>query len=108
MDQLSPGIRVGGLRRGLWVSTYITDYGQSLQELMDPASRLHQFKPSTVLVLFDALSLFGTQPLSPHGEAASRQLERALGQVQIYGGFPGKNSAVSGSSTRRPFPFTSP
>src|ERR1700679_233892 len=63
VDQLLPGIRVGGLRRNLWVSTYVTDYGQSLQELMDHSSRLHQFKPTMVLVAFDALSFFGTQPL---------------------------------------------
>jgi hypothetical protein len=39
VDQLLPGIRVGALRRNLCVSTYVTDYGQSLQELMDPIIR---------------------------------------------------------------------
>src|ERR1019366_4438072 len=48
VEQLLPGIRVGGLRRNLWVSTYVTDYGQSLQELMDFSSPLHQFKPTVV------------------------------------------------------------
>src|SRR5260221_4190287 len=56
--QLLPGIRVGGLRRNLWVSTYLTDYGQSVQELMDFSSGLHHFKPTVTLVAFDALSLF--------------------------------------------------
>ena len=82
VDQLLPGIRVGALRRNLWVSTYLTDYGQSLQELMDPSSRLHAFKPTVVLVAFDAFSLFGTQPLGLTAESASAKLERALDQVQ--------------------------
>jgi FkbH-like protein len=82
VDQLLPGIRVGGLRRSLWVSTYVTDYGQSLQELMDPSSHLHQFKPTVVLIAFDALSFFGTQPLGLTAESASSKLERALDQVQ--------------------------
>jgi FkbH-like protein len=82
VDQLLPGIRVGGLRRNLWVSTYVTDYGQSLQELMDSSSRLHQFKPTVVLIAFDALSFFGTQPLGLTAESASSKLERALDQVQ--------------------------
>jgi FkbH-like protein len=82
VDQLLPGIRVGALRRNLWVSTYLTDYGQSLQELMDSSSRLHAFKPTVALVAFDAFSLFGTQPLGLTAEAASSKLERALDQVQ--------------------------
>ena len=82
IDQLLPGIRIGALRRNLWVSTYVTDYGQSLQELMDPSSRLQQFKPTVVLIAFDALNLFGTNPLGLTAEAASLKLERALDQVQ--------------------------
>jgi FkbH-like protein len=82
VDQLLPGIRVGALRRNLWVSTYLTDYGQSLQELMDSSSRLHAFKPTVVLVAFDALSLFGTQPLGLTAESASAKLEGAQDRVQ--------------------------
>src|SRR5665213_3287378 len=81
-DQLLPGIRVGALRRHLWVSTYVTDYGQSLQELLDPASRLHAFKPTVALIALDAFSLFGTQALGLTAESASSKLERALDQVQ--------------------------
>ncbi len=82
VDQLLPGIRVGALRRNLWISTYLTDYGQSFQELMDPSSHLRAFKPTVVLVAFDALSLFGTQPLRLTSESASSKLEGALDQVQ--------------------------
>ncbi|HXL72128.1 MAG TPA: hypothetical protein VN963_00760, partial [bacterium] len=82
VDQLLPGIRVGCLRRNLWVSTYVTDYGQSLQELLDLSSRLHAFKPIVTLIALDAFSLFGTQPLGLTAESASSKLERALDQVQ--------------------------
>jgi FkbH-like protein len=82
VEQLLPGIRVGALRRGLWVSTYVTDYGQSLQELVDPSSPLHRFKPTHVLIAFDAFSFFGTQPLGLTAESASAKLERTMDQVQ--------------------------
>jgi FkbH-like protein len=82
VDQLLPGIRVGGLRRNLQINTYVTDYGQSLQEIMDPKSNLHTFKPTVVLVAFDALSFFGTQSLGRTVESASAKLERALDQIQ--------------------------
>jgi FkbH-like protein len=94
VDQLLPGIRAAGLRRHLWVSTYVTDYGQSLQELMDPSSRLRQFKPTVVLVAFDALSLFGTQPLSHPSEGASPRLERALDQIQTLWRLSRQKTAV--------------
>jgi FkbH-like protein len=82
VEQLLPGIRVAALRRNLWLSTYVTDYGQSLQELMDPSSSLHQFRPTVVLIAFDALSFFGTQPLGLTTESAASKLKRALEQVQ--------------------------
>jgi FkbH-like protein len=82
VEQLLPGIRVGGLRRNLWVTTYVTDYGQSLQELMDSSSRLHQFKPTAVLIARDAFSFFGTQPLGLTAKVASVKLEQALEQVK--------------------------
>jgi FkbH-like protein len=82
VDQLLPGLRVGGVRRKLWVSTYVTDYGQSLQEIMNPLSGLHQFNPTTVLIAFDPFSLFGVQPLGLTTESASAKLASALEQVQ--------------------------
>lgn len=82
VEHLLPGLRVGALRRHLWVSTYVTDYGQSLQELMDSSSRLHSFKPSVILVSLDAISLFGTQALGRSAEVPSAKLESALEQVK--------------------------
>ena len=65
---LLPSIRVGALRRGLWVTTYEADYGQYFQELSDPTSRLHEFHPDAVLFALDANSL--TRGLDANTETA--------------------------------------
>ena len=54
MAHLHAAIRVAGLRRGLWIDLYENDYGQYWQELTDPSSALHEFKPTTVLLALDA------------------------------------------------------
>ncbi len=36
VDHLLPAIRVGGLRRDLWIDIHTPDYGQYTQALMDP------------------------------------------------------------------------
>jgi FkbH-like protein len=51
---LHAAIRVAGLRRNIWITTYEPDYGQYLQELLDPGSALHAFKPNAVLFALDA------------------------------------------------------
>jgi FkbH-like protein len=57
LTHLLPSIRVAGLRRSIWVDIYENDYGQYWQELSDPASRLHEFRPTAVLVALDAHDL---------------------------------------------------
>ena len=54
MAHLHAAIRVAGLRRGLWIDIYENDYGQYWQELSDPSSGLHAFKPTTALLGLDA------------------------------------------------------
>jgi len=54
LTHLLPAIRVAGLRRRMWVETYENDYGQYWQELADPNSALHRFKPNAVLFALDA------------------------------------------------------
>jgi FkbH-like protein len=71
LEHLLPGIRVGGLRRNLWVKTFTGHYGQYLQELLDESSDLYAFKPTDVLFVFDANHLFGLQ--TPVGHAASSE-----------------------------------
>jgi len=53
-SHLVPGIRVAGLRRGLWIETYVGDYGMYRQELQDSHSALHAFSPHAVLLSLDA------------------------------------------------------
>jgi FkbH-like protein len=57
LAHLHAGIRVAGLRRNIHITTYENGYGQYLQELLDPASGLHAFKPNAVLLAFDAAHL---------------------------------------------------
>jgi FkbH-like protein len=54
LTHLLPAIRVAGLRRGIWIETYENDFGQYAQELSDPDSELHAFKPTAVLLSLDA------------------------------------------------------
>jgi len=57
VSHLHNAIRVAGLRRHLWFRTYETAYDQHMQELLNPASGLHAFKPNFVLFAFDAYML---------------------------------------------------
>jgi FkbH-like protein len=54
LTHLLPGIRVGAVRRGLFVTTYENDYGQYFRELTDHTSALHDFQPDVVLLALDA------------------------------------------------------
>jgi FkbH-like protein len=53
-DHLLPSLRIGALRRGLWLSIYTGTYGQYAQELRDNRSALYAFGPDTILFALDA------------------------------------------------------
>ena len=57
LTHLLPAIRVAGLRRGIWIDTYENDFGQYWQELSNPDSALHAFRPTAVLLALDAHEL---------------------------------------------------
>ncbi len=57
VQHLLPSIRLAGLRRGLWIELYANAYGQYLQDLLDPASALHTFRPEICCLLLDAQHL---------------------------------------------------
>jgi FkbH-like protein len=82
LAHMHAAIRIGGLRRGIWIDTYENDYGQYLQELLDPSSALHTFKPTTVLFAFDAYHL--TQGLHCGLDAASAKeiIDQTLAQIR--------------------------
>ncbi len=74
LAHLHASIRVAGLRRNIYVTTYENDYGQYLQELLDAHSGLHKFKPDAVLFAFDAYHL--TQGL--HAALTAADADAAL------------------------------
>jgi FkbH-like protein len=57
---LIPSIRVGAFRRGVWADIYEAPYSMMTQELANPASGLHQFKPDVVLFSLDANYVAGS------------------------------------------------
>ncbi|HET6605517.1 MAG TPA: HAD-IIIC family phosphatase [Rhodopila sp.] len=75
LTHLLPAIRVAGLRRGIWIDTYENDYGQYLQELTDPESELHAFRPTAVLVALDAYHLTAgvTATMEPQDADAAQE-----------------------------------
>ena len=64
VDHLHAGIRVAGLRRGLWIMTWQGDYGQYAQALSDPYSSLRQWAPTDVLFALDARHLLRGFPIT--------------------------------------------
>ena len=74
LSQLVPGVRVGGLRRGLVVEVYEGPYGLYRQELSDPASGLHAFKPQVLLLALDAVHT--------SSETMGTSVDQALAQMR--------------------------
>jgi FkbH-like protein len=81
-DHLLPGLRVAALRRGMLLQTYLGDYGQYRQELLDEDSPLHRFKPDVVLFAFDAHHLAGDASPALGTEAAEARVEAALADIR--------------------------
>src|SRR5271165_3635463 len=76
VDHLLPAIRVGGLRRELWIETHTPDYGQYTQALMDPSSPLHAFRPTAVLFALDSRHLLAGIEPGGDEEAIERRITR--------------------------------
>ncbi len=69
LAHLHPAIRIAGLRRNIRIVTYENEYGQYLQELLNPHSALHAFAPTAILFAFDA------HHLTPGLQAAATEFE---------------------------------
>lgn len=82
LSHLLPGIRVAGLRRGIWVETFEGDYGQYLQELIDSGSALYAFKPTTVLFAFDARHLTSRFDVRQGAAEAAAAADAALATLK--------------------------
>jgi FkbH-like protein len=81
VDHLLPALRVGALRRGLWLNIYIGHYGQYLQELMDPQSALYQYKPDTVLFALDAHHLVSGFDAGDSATDAQQRLDNLCAMI---------------------------
>jgi len=77
VTHLLSGLRVAALRRGLYVQTYVTGYGQYQQELLDPSSSLHRFAPNVVLFATDTRHLAG----QAEGEVDSSGAEKVVSRL---------------------------
>jgi FkbH-like protein len=82
LGHLLPAIRIAALRRGLWVQTYEGEYNQSQQELADPKSALHAFKPDAVLFAFDAAHLLRGATAAADPAQADALLDATLAQLR--------------------------
>ena len=74
---LPPSLRVAGLRAGLWLEVYEGDYGQYRQELNNPASSLHAFRPDAILFAVNAWSV--SAAVSASDSAASAPILETQG-----------------------------
>lgn len=64
LDHLMPALRVAGLRRGLWIDTLADGYADARLQLADPSPALRDFRPTAVLLCFDARALTaGAEPI---------------------------------------------
>src|SRR5215475_4978456 len=82
MAHLHAGIRIGGLRRGLFVSVYENDYGQYWQELADASSPLHEFKPTAIVLALDAHHLVAGLSTSLDKAEVDRLLDETVGRIR--------------------------
>jgi FkbH-like protein len=85
LNHLAPAIRVGGMRRGLWVEVFEGEYGQYRHELTDGASALHAFRPDVVLLALDGYHLAegGTAEAALATMRACWEMARAMGATVL-------------------------
>lgn len=77
LTHLHAAVRMGGVRHGLNLQTFETDFGQHRQALMDPGSALHAFRPDVIVFTFDAPYLSrGVKP-GMTAEQAAQALDAA-------------------------------
>ena len=82
LDQLLPAIRIAGLRRGIRIETYVPDYGQFRQAVLDPASEYHAFAPDVAIFLLDARTLVGETVLED--DEAEGLIDRRVAEIGAW------------------------
>jgi FkbH-like protein len=82
IDHLLPAIRVAGLRRRLLIEVYKGSFGQYRQELMDPQSALHAFRPGVILLSLSASELIAGVALGATVEQAEQSLAGSVSDLR--------------------------
>jgi FkbH-like protein len=82
MTHLLPAIRIAGLRRNIWIDTYENEYGQYWQDLSDPESALHAFRPTAVLLALDARGLTAGVTAAMDQDAAEAELAAVTERIR--------------------------
>jgi FkbH-like protein len=82
LEHLAPGIRVGGLRRGLLIDVRTGRYNQHRQELLDVDSEVHRFAPQVVVLSLTARQLVGQIPLVASASEVDAALDAPLAEVR--------------------------
>jgi FkbH-like protein len=122
VDHLLPPTRVAGLRRNLRIEGYAGGYGQYRQDLLNPTSGLHAFKPNVVLFSLIAKDFIGAVSLSASADEAGRVVAATVADIrdlwrrarEAFGGlviqqsfmdvepqlFGGLDASVPGASSR--------
>jgi predicted enzyme involved in methoxymalonyl-ACP biosynthesis len=81
VSHLLPAIRVAGLRRGIWITTFTTDFGQYLQELSNESSALYAFAPNALVFALDARHLLGGIDPSNDEDQVETEFRRVTAHV---------------------------
>jgi FkbH-like protein len=79
VDHLPPAIRVAGLRRRLLIEVHSGAYGQYRQDLLDPASAVHRFRPQAVLFSLTAREAIAGIPVT----ATASEVDGAIGRFIV-------------------------
>ena len=83
LDHLASGIRVGGLRRGLWIDVHVGGYGQYAQDLEGPSPALERFAPTFVLLALDAGHLVRRASAEPDAASIDRALDETVDRIRL-------------------------
>ena len=82
VDHLVPAIRVACLRRGLVVDVHVGAYGQHRQDLLNPASALHQFRPQAILLSLTAREAIAGVPIMATVAEVDQAIDRQVDELR--------------------------
>jgi len=78
---LHGAIRVAGLRHALWIELYECAFGQYRQELQDPASALHRFQPTAILIALDGYHLAAGVNAAMDASSCAQELDSVRARI---------------------------